>query len=231
MQTIGQIISQYRKKANFTQPQLSEELAKYGINISHKAISRWEQDASEPSIKVFMYLCKILEIPDFYEEFFGYNPFSLLTPLNEEGRVKLTEYAELLRLSHKYDKTEPILLNTRKIKQFRLMASAGTGNFLDSDDYDLIEVGDEVPLNADFGIKLSGDSMEPRYVNHQVVWVHQQSTLQNGEIGIFCINEHAYCKKLQNDAEGTFLISLNSKYEPIKVTDNDEFTIFGKVIG
>lgn len=231
MQTIGQIISKYRKKANLTQPQLSEELAKYGINIGNKAISRWEQDASEPSIKVFMYLCKILEIPDFYEEYFDHNPFSLLTSFNEEGRIKLTEYAQLLSLSHKYDKDEPILLPTRKIKQFRLMASAGTGNFLDSDDYDLIEVGDEVPASADFGIKLSGDSMEPKYVNHQVVWVRKQSTLLNGEIGIFSLNEHAYCKKLQNTTEGTFLVSLNSKYEPIKITDTDEFTIFGKVVG
>ncbi|MGN1382848.1 MAG: S24 family peptidase [Eubacterium sp.] len=37
-------------------------------------------------------------------------------------------------------------------------------------------------------------------------------------------------KKLQNDEGGTFLISLNPKYQPIPVhLDRDSFHIFGKV--
>ena len=38
-------------------------------------------------------------------------------------------------------------------------------------------------------------------------------------------------KKLQNDKDGIFLISLNEKYAPIKVSENDRLDIFGKVLG
>ena len=55
--------------------------------------------------------------------------------------------------------------------------------------------------------------------------------LANGEIGIFALNGEAYIKKLQNDKDGIFLISLNEKYAPIKVSENDRLDIFGKVLG
>ncbi|MDD3141250.1 MAG: S24 family peptidase [Lachnospiraceae bacterium] len=100
-----------------------------------------------------------------------------------------------------------------------------------TNEFELIEVGDEVPESADFGVKLSGDSMEPRYINHQTVWVHQQEALLNGEIGIFYFNGNAFCKRLQDNKEGLFLISLNQKYAPIEVKENDSFKIFGKVVG
>lgn len=117
------------------------------------------------------------------------------------------------------------------IKLFDIPASAGTGSFLDSDDFTEIEVGEEVPTDADFGIRISGDSMEPRFINGQIVWVKQQETLLNGEIGIFYLDGNAYCKKIKDDKEGLFLISLNSKYNPIPVTDNNSFKVFGKVVG
>lgn len=231
MSKIGYIIATNRKKNKLTQPQLAEKLGENGIKIGYKAISSWEKGTSEPNITTLMQICNVLQIADLYEEFFGNNPMNPLSMLNEEGKAKVLEYAELLSMSHKYDKPASILSHTRQIRQFRLLASAGTGNFLDSDDYDMVEVGDEVPESADFGIKLSGDSMEPKYVDHQVVWVHQQTVLQNGEIGIFCLNEQAFCKKISYDENGTYLISLNTKYKPIQVKEEDMFTIFGKVVG
>lgn len=45
--------------------------------------------------------------------------------------------------------------------------------------------------------------------------------VENGEIGIFSLNGEAYIKKLHDDKNGVFLISLNEKYPPIPV---DEMT-------
>ena len=39
-----------------------------------------------------------------------------------------------------------------------------------------------------------------------------------------------YCKQLKDDKDGVYLVSLNSKYEPIKVTDDSSFKIFGRVL-
>lgn len=140
------------------------------------------------------------------------------------------EYIDLLAASGRYKNTTIIPLK-RKIRLFDIPASAGTGNFLDDDSFGEIEVGEEVPANADFGIRLTGDSMEPRFTDKQIVWIHQQENLNNGEIGIFFVDGNAYCKKLQDDEKGLFLISLNKKYDPIPITEDITFRIFGKVIG
>ena len=58
-----------------------------------------------------------------------------------------------------------------------------------------------------------------------------QESVANGEIGIFALNGEAYIKKLKDDKDGIFLISLNEKYAPIKVGENGRLDIFGKVLG
>ena len=232
MQSIGDIIANARRKMHLTQPELQAKLAENGKTNSYKSISSWEKNQSEPSVSTFLTLCKILEIDDPVEAYFGYNPQNRLSQLNEIGKEKVLEYVDLLIHSHLYDKpqTEILPFSSRKIRIYSAMASAGTGNFIESDEYELAEVGNEVPENADFGVKISGDSMEPRFVNHQIVWVHAQNSIENGEIGIFWLNGNAYCKKLKDDADGLFLISLNKKYAPIPVKEEDSFKIFGKIL-
>lgn len=44
-------------------------------------------------------------------------------------------------------------------------------------------------------------------------------------------NGEAYIKKLHDDKNGVFLISLNEKYPPIPVGENDRFDVLGKVVG
>ena len=78
---------------------------------------------------------------------------------------------------------------------------------------------------------VSGDSMEPEFEDGQIAWDQKQDILENGEIGIFNHNGEAYIKKLQDDKNGVFLVSLNKKYPPIPVGENDRFDILGKVVG
>lgn len=232
MNTIGTLISENRKRKGLSQSELAIKLGEYGYQITHKAVSKWEKDATLPSVPVFLATCRILEISDIYESYFGSNPFNPLTDLNTEGRKKALDYIEVLAESEKYKKKECVIIPfKRNIRLFNLPASAGTGEFLDSDDFEMIEVGEEVPAEADFGIRISGNSMEPRFVNGQIVWVHKQETLSNGEIGIFYLDGNAYCKKLLDDENGLFLISLNKDYSPIPIGENNSLKIFGKVVG
>ena len=235
MKTIGNILADHRKKMGLSQNGLALELEKHDIHVTYKAISKWEKDIAAPSIPTFLAVCKILGVKDIYEAYFGknpFNPYNLISELNEAGREKLLDYIELLSESGKYKKQEcTIIPFKRTIRLFDIPASAGTGEFLDGENYELIEVGEEVPSDADFGIRISGDSMEPRFINGQIVWVHQQETLSNGEIGIFYLDGNAYCKKFNDNENGISLISLNSNYEPITVSKNSMLKIFGKVIG
>ena len=45
------------------------------------------------------------------------------------------------------------------------------------------------------------------------------------------LNDQGYCKKLRKDKNGIALISLNKKYAPIPVREEDEFRIAGIVVG
>ena len=53
-----------------------------------------------------------------------------------------------------------------------LPVSTGLGAFLESEMFQQIQVpASSVPAGAEFGIYVSGDSMEPRYHSGQIVWV------------------------------------------------------------
>jgi len=228
---IGVTLATYRKAKKMSQIELSDKLRNYGINVSNAAVSAWEKDISYPNAHQFLALCKILGITDIYNEFIGFNPDDPLAKLNEEGKAKALEYIGLLLLSKQFQKQEATIIPFRRtVKWSTLAVSAGTGEFLDDENFELIEVGEDVPEEADFGLALNGDSMEPRYHDNQAIWVQQTNSLNNGEIGIFYLDGMTYCKQLKDDKDGVYLISLNSKYEPIRITDESSFKIFGRVL-
>jgi len=54
---IGKFIAECRKEKNLTQLQLAEKL-----NISNRAVSKWETGKSCPDVSIMMELCGILGI-------------------------------------------------------------------------------------------------------------------------------------------------------------------------
>ena len=193
MSNLGSIIAQYRRSKKMSQPDLAIELEKYGINIKYKSISSWEKGGSIPSSIQLLALCQIFGITDIYGTFIGSSPSYPFSMLNAAGKQKVDEYIYLLKASGLYSRESDNVIafkqpTERPIKLYNLPASAGSGQFLDGEDFVEIMVGDEVPDTADFGIHLSGDSMQPQFVDGQVVWVHKQPTLHTGEIGIFFLD-------------------------------------------
>lgn len=69
MHSIGQIISENRKKLGLSQEDLAIKLQAKGFNLTRKAVSKWEQNATEPGISLFLSMCQILQIEDIYEAF------------------------------------------------------------------------------------------------------------------------------------------------------------------
>ena len=138
----------------------------------------------------------------------------------------------ILGITNMYEKQTAKIIPFRSIDIFENAVSAGTGNFLVDGPKETVRIDESIlPEDTTFGIRISGDSMEPEFHDGQIAWVLQQESVANGEIGIFALNGEAYIKKLQNDKDGIFLISLNEKYAPIKVGENDRLDIFGKVLG
>lgn len=106
-------------------------------------------------------------------------------------------------------------------------ASAGTGMYLDNAYAETIRVlSTDEALKADYAIRVSGNSMEPRYYDGDILAVCAQATVEPGEVGVFVYGSERYVKQFG----GNRLISINPEYKDIYIKDNDSFFCQGKVI-
>ena len=236
MKKLNEYLIRLRTERNMSQVDIAEAFRTRGYKkITNQIVYSWESGRVRIPSELLLVLCDILQISDIRAAFGMEKTPSLLSGLNAKGVKLVEDYADLVRASGLYadgEEGKKESLKTRLMKLFHLPVSAGTGVFLDSEAYDEIEVGSEVPENADFGVTISGDSMEPQFVNGQTVWVHAQDVLNDGEIGIFYHNGESFIKKLGHRGKRPLLISLNKeKYPPREIGDDDEFMVFGKVVG
>jgi transcriptional regulator with XRE-family HTH domain len=230
MNDLGKTIAKHRKEHKIKQSELALKLEYYDIFVKPNTVSAWESGLSIPNSKQLLAICEILSIYDIYTEFISPNPINPFRNLNETGVAKVMDYIHLLEKSGEYKTADIIPIHIlRERKVFYTTVSAGTGSFLDGEDYEMYTSPD-IPEEASFGVYVSGDSMEPRYHNEELIWIEQTEQLEDGEIGIFYLDGNAYVKKFQNNGNGTYLVSLNKKYDPIPVTENNSFKIFGRVL-
>ena len=229
--TFGETLAMCRKARGLSQVELAERLTALGCEVSNQAVSKWEKELTQPNARQFLTLCDVLEVEDIRGEFSG-GEGGLLAGLNREGRQKVQEYIRLLRESGRFAvrPREGEVVALRTLPLYSLAVSAGTGQFLDGEDYEMVEVGAEVPEGSNFGVRVAGDSMEPRFHNGQTVWVRQQRSLMTGEIGIFLYDGNAYLKQLIARDGAVALHSLNPRYEDIRVSDALPLRVLGKVL-
>ncbi len=86
-----------------------------------------------------------------------------------------------------------------------------------------------------FGLKIHGNSMEPRICEGDVVIVRQQDDAESGEIVIATVNgNEATCKRLRKYRDGIELISINPSYDPMFFSTEEVISkpvrIIGKVV-
>lgn len=155
--------------------------------------------------------------------------FRLLDGTGKETAVYIInkEYQRTLRESE----AVPFSLDEPKIRTLRLYniaASAGTGSYLSESGFTKISVySTPVTDSADFAVKVSGNSMSPKYSDGDVLLVEKTDEIDRGELGVFSLNGESYFKKFGGDR----LISLNPEYKDIVFTPHDNISCFGKVIG
>ena len=230
--TLGSRIRAAREAKGLTQPQLAEKIG----NITPNSVSMWETNRSRPDFDRLSQLCTALNITS--DELLGIKIDTQRPTLEENERnrkirvldehgLEMVDFVvnkEYARVTAKAKKKARIL----QVDWYSIPASAGTGTFLDSETPESILVYESHEAEkADFALSISGDSMEPEFHNGDKVFVQQQDTVEEGEIGIFIVNGDAYIKQLGKKC----LISLNSKYKPIPLGADDSVFCCGKVLG
>lgn len=144
--------------------------------------------------------------------------------LDEHGK-EMVDYV----LSKEYERVES-LLDFDDIEEvpFRISeqpAAAGLGVYLGPESFRTVMVrADALPRKAAFGVQVSGDSMEPKYHDGDILIVSTDKP-ERGEVGIYTMDGQGYVKVRGNDE----LLSINPAYAPIPMTE--DIICNGKVIG
>ncbi|MBO5006445.1 MAG: helix-turn-helix transcriptional regulator, partial [Clostridia bacterium] len=117
---------------------------------------------------------------------------------------------------------------TRSIKLYNIAASAGTGSYLSSSDFTNISIySTPVTDEADFAVKVYGDSMLPKFTSGDILLIKSAGSVNIGDFGIFSVDGESFVKKFGGDR----LISLNPDYNDIKFSEFNNIVCFGKVLG
>jgi len=116
----------------------------------------------------------------------------------------------------------------RTLPLYDLPVSAGVGVMLDGDSADEITVSDNSRTReADFALRISGNSMEPRYHDGDILLVEEADSVEFGELGIFILDGCGFFKVFGGDR----LYSLNPEYGDILLKDFRDVRVAGRVIG
>ena len=242
---IGKKIGEARRLCKITQGELAERLASYGVSVKKPAVNKWENGENVPSAYQLVALCHALEIQNGLNFFTG-EISPIQETLNAEGLRMLNNYRTFLEQNKRYTQQNRISMVSMKVSL--LPASAGFGDFLDDEQYEIVEFPESsVPTGSDFAVHVDGDSMEPLYLNGQLVWVQRCDNIHPGEVGLFVIDGNGYIKTYNEripgedqleeyiDSNGVLhpqieLISCNSKYAPKTVTPDMDFRIIGRIL-
>lgn len=230
MKSIGLRLKEARLAKNLKQ----EELAELIGAKSPSAVSTWEVGKAKPDCVTLLRICEVLHISP--NQLLGFNVNVDTPSLNEWAILhKYRDIDEIGKdavtavLDAEYRRVvKPKKARLLKLDFYNYPASAGTGNFLETETPDEIVVNECAEAEAaDYVIPISGDSMEPTYHDGDKVYVEKCDSVDIGEIGIFIVNGDAYIKELGNKC----LISHNEAYKPKKLSSDDSVYCCGRVLG
>lgn len=230
---LGKILQDARNNLGIKQIDVAKKLGCTSANVSS-----WERGKSKIDIDSFAELCDMykLDFSKILEEISNNEAKTNYFTINEKQHIKkyrtLDKYGKKAvdnLLDTEYERCQ----NENKIRVLQLpmselKASAGTGNWLEDNTYNTVEVADTPSARkADLIIEVSGDSMEPTYSDGDNVLVRLQPSVVIGEIGIFIKDNEGYIKELGKNR----LISHNKEYPDILLNEFNDVRCVGKVIG
>ena len=112
------------------------------------------------------------------------------------------------------------------------LVAAGHGTFQEDNLHMEVRLrAEDVPEEYDTIAKVAGDSMEPLIEDNDLLFIRVASQIDVNSIGIFQVNGKNFVKKLKRDYDGSwYLQSLNSGYEEIHLSENDDIRTIGEVV-
>lgn len=207
MATYSERIRELRKMRGMSQQDLADKL-----DLNKVAISQYERGVRRPNIDIVSALCDIFNVSSGY----------LLG--EDDATIRIVSTDEIKKLD-----------TPRRVPVLGRVA-AGVPIDAIEDVLDWEEIPEAMAMTGEFfGLKIKGDSMQPRIAEGDVVIVRNQPDAESGDVVIVQVNgDTATCKRLMKHETGISLISFNPMYEPINFTNEEierlPVTIIGKVV-
>lgn len=161
---------------------------------------------------------------------------TIYNQLDEERQSNVVDYATTLLNEQVSMKATTVLEKYRTddyvIDYVEGLVAAGHGTFQEDNLHMEVKLRTEdVPESYDTIAKVAGDSMEPLIEDNDLLFIKVTSQVDINSIGIFQINGKNFVKKLKRDYGGSwYLQSLNSGYEEIHLSENDDIRTIGEVV-
>lgn len=189
--------------------------------ISKQRISGYIKGEYEPKSKPIYALAKALGVSASW--LMGLNENEAPSPLSNEQNDDLAE------LYAKYPNIKPI----KKVKIPMLgNIACGEPTFADEGHETYIETDGHI--NADFCLTCSGDSMEPKLRNGDIVFIRKQDIVDDGQIAAVIIEDEATLKRVYYDKPNNVLtlVAENPKYRPFVYSGEqlDHIRILGRAV-
>lgn len=228
MDSFGVMLREARQERKLSQRAVADYVSKHDRPLQRVMVTRWEADEAVPNARQFLHVCRLLDIRD---------PFVFIgahgSLLNAEGRAELRKLEKVFVASGLFEENQGSDIKDR-VQQFPVYlarVSAGGGNAIGDEVYEMRDFDDSVPSGTDYGLVISGDSMEPRYHDRQLVFVQKDAAdLFPGEVGIFYLDGAHYIKQFMRSEDGVELVSFNEDYAPIQVGEL-RLDVQGRVLG
>ena len=164
------------------------------LDVSKQTISAWKTGVRSPKRPVLKVIAKYFDVS-----------LPWLCGLD----VPMGTYQEAAQLP---DGIIPISdLHMHKIP---LLGSVAAGEPIYDPEFPGIIV--ESPTDADFALKIKGDSMEPSFMDGDLVFVKQVPDVpHDGCICVIAVDDEATLKRVYRQKDGVMLISSNPAYSPM----------------
>lgn len=172
-------------------------------------------------------VCRDLEIPyTTFAEWYNANIYPRIDKIQ-----LLANYFDIKKSDLVEDKSK-IINNSKQSFPLLGIVKAGYNYFASENIIGYVSADTKISdIENCYALKITGDSMEPILYEDDLIIVHKQDDIENGQVAIILIdNEEATVKKVVKHDNYIELIAFNSYYPPKKLTKEDNFKIIGKVI-
>ncbi|KXT76638.1 LexA family transcriptional regulator [Streptococcus sp. DD12] len=221
----GERLKARRLELGLTQVQVAQALG-----VAQPSYHNWEIAKTQPNKKNKQMLATLFEVSlDYFEG--QYELTSIYDQLNPKAQGRVLSYARSL-LDLKAAESEESTKVIKPLFAYKVYErlSAGTGySYFDDGSYD--EVFYHEKFDHDFASWVFGDSMEPTYLNGEVVLIKQTGFDYDGAVYAVDWDGQTYIKKVYREADGLRLVSINKKYQDKFAPYEEEPRIVGKIVG